>query len=415
MEHPTESYIINLLLSLKEGHLFEDGDLHSHLKELSENYFSEAAAQKAQEDSQKFLSFYKKNFLLQRKSSKEISNVPVRMYMDGVFDMVHSGHFNAIRQAKQLCDVLVIGVVSDEEVIYHKGPPVMNLAERVEIVSACKWVDEVAADNIPYNPTIPLIDALNCQYVAHGDDLALSADGTDCYSVIKQAGRMRTFKRTQGISTTDIVGRLLLLAKNPMRKQSMDFKKLSGDGMVTSSNIENVVAEETKESSATDAPKVQLLQTTRRIRQFSSGKEPNPGDKIVYVDGTFDLLHVGHVRILKKAKEQGDFLIVGLHDDETVEKHKGANYPVLHLQERVLNILALKYVDEVIIGAPWKVNDNLIKNFNISVVVEGSIGPISQVEAQTIKENDPYEIPKKMGIYKQIESGSVMTIEKKSF
>ena len=131
-----------------------------------------------------------------------------------------------------MCDVLVVGVVSDEEVIFHKGfvyvfykinkiysPPVMSLAERVEIVSACKWVDEIAADNIPYNPTIELIDTLNCQYVAHGDDLALSADGTDCYSVIKNAGRMRTFKRTQGISTTDIVGRLLLLAKNPMRKQ----------------------------------------------------------------------------------------------------------------------------------------------------------------------------------------------------
>ncbi len=95
----------------------------------------------------------------------------------------------------------------------------MNLQERMEIVSACKWVDEVAADNIPYNPTIELIDRLNCQYVAHGDDLALSADGTDCYSIIKDAGRMKTFKRTQGISTTDIVGRLLLVAKNPLRKQ----------------------------------------------------------------------------------------------------------------------------------------------------------------------------------------------------
>lgn len=95
----------------------------------------------------------------------------------------------------------------------------MNLQERLEIVSACKWVDEVASDNIPYNPTIELIDKLNCQYVAHGDDLALSADGTDCYSIIKDAGRMKTFKRTHGISTTDIVGRLLMVAKNPLRRQ----------------------------------------------------------------------------------------------------------------------------------------------------------------------------------------------------
>jgi len=49
--------------------------------------------------------------------------------------------------------------------------------------------------------------------VAHGDDMALSADGTDSYSIIKAAGRMKTFKRTDGISTTDIVGRLLLFTK----------------------------------------------------------------------------------------------------------------------------------------------------------------------------------------------------------
>jgi ethanolamine-phosphate cytidylyltransferase len=88
----------------------------------------------------------------------------------------------------------------------------MPLDERAELISACKWVDEVATKDIPYNPDIELLDKLNCPYVAHGDDLALSADGTDCYSVIKQAGRMKIFKRTQGISTTDVVGRILSLA-----------------------------------------------------------------------------------------------------------------------------------------------------------------------------------------------------------
>jgi len=96
----------------------------------------------------------------------------------------------------------------------------------------------------------------------------------------------------------------------------------------------------------------------------------------------------------------------------------------LHLQERVLNILALKYVDEVIIGSPWKITENLIKNFNISLVVEGSIGPVSETEAQSsnftlfensliflVKENDPYEIPKQLGMYKKLESNSTMTTE----
>mmetsp|Transcript_37372 Transcript_37372/g.33504 ORF Transcript_37372/g.33504 Transcript_37372/m.33504 type:complete len:230 (-) Transcript_37372:398-1087(-) len=229
----------------------------------------------------------------------------------------------------------------------------MSFEERAEIVGACKWVDEIASGDIPYNPTIDLIDRLNCQWVAHGDDLALSADGTDSYSIIRKAGRMKTFKRTQGISTTDIVGRLLLLTKNPQRNEAKMLRKISGDNLVTSQNMNNIV-EESKEESK---PEFQLLQTTRRIRQFSTGREVRPDDKVVYVDGSFDLLHVGHVRFLKKAKEFGTYLLVGIHSDDTVERRKGSGYPVLHLQERVLNILALKVVDEVIIGAPDVVSE----------------------------------------------------------
>jgi len=66
-------------------------------------------------------------------------------------------------------------------------------------------------------------------------------------------------------------------------------------------------------------------------------------------------------------------LIVGIHDDETVNEHKGSNYPILSLQERVLSVLAMRYVDEVIIGAPWKVTEHLIKSLNVSLVVEGAM------------------------------------------
>lgn len=64
---------------------------------------------------------------------------------------------------------------------------------------------------------------------------------------------------------------------------------------------------------------------------------------------------------LKKAKEMGDFLIVGLYDDDVINANKGNNYPILSLQERVLNVLAMKYVDEVIMGAPWEITENMIK------------------------------------------------------
>lgn len=65
--------------------------------------------------------------------------------------------------------------------------------------------------------------------------------------------------------------------------------------------------------------KAKLLNTTKRIRQFSAGnREPKESDKIVYIDGSYDMLHIGHIETLKKARELGDYLIVGLHDDEVI-------------------------------------------------------------------------------------------------
>ncbi|CAN1159549.1 Ethanolamine-phosphate cytidylyltransferase [Linum perenne] len=76
-------------------------------------------------------------------------NKRVRVYMDGCFDLMHFGHVNALRQAKALGDELIVGVVSDEEIILNKGPPVLPMEERLALVSGLKWVDQVIAD-APY-------------------------------------------------------------------------------------------------------------------------------------------------------------------------------------------------------------------------------------------------------------------------
>ena len=68
---------------------------------------------------------------------------PVRVYMDGCFDVMHYGHANALRQARALGDQLVLGLISDDEIRRAKGPPVMDYKERKTLVGANKWVDEV--------------------------------------------------------------------------------------------------------------------------------------------------------------------------------------------------------------------------------------------------------------------------------
>lgn len=143
-----------------------------------------------------------------------------------------------------------------------------------------------------------------------------------------------------------------------------------------------------------------MLPISRRIVQFSTAKEPSPEDRVVYVDGAFDLFHAGHCELLRRARELGDFVLVGIHDDATVNKIKGCNYPIMNLHERALSVLSCRYVDEVIIGAPYTVQHELLSSgFNITAVVHGKTVVEPDTDAQ-----DPYALPKQMGIYHEIET-----------
>ncbi|KQX08540.1 cytidyltransferase [Leifsonia sp. Root1293] len=71
-------------------------------------------------------------------------------YAAGAFDLFHVGHLNLLRHAKSHCDVLIAGVVSDEMLLRTKGaPPIVPLAERLEIVSHISFVDEARAEVLP--------------------------------------------------------------------------------------------------------------------------------------------------------------------------------------------------------------------------------------------------------------------------
>ena len=77
----------------------------------------------------------------------------------------------------------------------------------------------------------------------------------------------------------------------------------------------------------------------------------NKKRKVVYVDGTFDLVHPGHIEFFKKAKSHGDYLIVGVLEDTCVESYK--RIPILTLEERTKMLKNLKIVDKVISPAPF--------------------------------------------------------------
>jgi rfaE bifunctional protein nucleotidyltransferase chain/domain len=72
------------------------------------------------------------------------------------------------------------------------------------------------------------------------------------------------------------------------------------------------------------------------------------GKSVVFTNGCFDLVHAGHVQYLAWARGQGDALIVGLNDDDSVRRLKGASRPIVGFRERAMVLLGLRSVDVVV-------------------------------------------------------------------
>ncbi|KAM4664289.1 ethanolamine-phosphate cytidylyltransferase [Discoglossus pictus] len=320
----------------------------------------------------------------------------VRVWCDGCYDMVHYGHSNQLRQARAMGDYLIVGVHTDEEISRHKGPPVFTQDERYKMVRAIKWVDEIVA-GAPYVTTLDTLDKYNCDFCVHGNDITLTADGKDTYEEVKQAGRYRECQRTQGVSTTDLVGRMLLMTKaHHSIEATLDYQQ----------HRDNFGKDPKGHSPWTGVS--QFLQTSKKIMQFASGKEPQPGDTIIYVAGAFDLFHVGHVDFLEKVHNlaENPYVIVGLHFDQEVNHYKKKNYPIMNIHERTLSVLACRYVSEVVIGAPYSVTADLLNHFKVDLVCHGKTEVLPDKDG-----SDPYAEPKRRGIFQTVDSENGLTTD----
>jgi len=135
---------------------------------------------------------------------------PLRIYLDGVFDMTHFGHFRLFKSVKDKFPnaTVIVGVSSDEETIRLKGQTLMGQSERAETISHCKWVDEVVCP-CPWIITQQFIDDQRIDYVAHDGLPYVSANSTDIYDFVKKQGRFIATQRTTGVSTTELINRIV--------------------------------------------------------------------------------------------------------------------------------------------------------------------------------------------------------------
>ncbi|TLD29004.1 hypothetical protein PspLS_03307 [Pyricularia sp. CBS 133598] len=368
-----------------------------------------------------------------------------RIWIDGCFDFFHHGHAGAIVQARLLGDELYIGVHSDEAIMENKGPTVMSMEERVAAVDACRWVT-ASVPNAPYVTDLVWITHYGCKYVVHGDDITSDSNGEDCYRFVKEAGRFKVVKRTPSISTTDLVGRMLLCTRTHFIKSlKAMLAGTEGDGTDTERDargldmmkrIELYATDETARkpgvdvwfwTASTEAKQDDKSEEKGSFRELFKAPGPRPGQRVVYVDGGFDLFSSGHIEFLRMvvkteedlAREQGwysqqaveerrgkgadyppAYVVAGIHDDDVINHWKGVNYPIMNIFERGLCVLQCKHINAVVFGAPFTPTKSYLTSLPWGTPDAVYHGPTSFMPLTY----DPYTAPKEMGIYKEIGS-----------
>ena len=92
----------------------------------------------------------------------------------------------------------------------------------------------------------------------------------------------------------------------------------------------------------------------------------------VFVNGTFDLLHPGHISLLNYAKSLGDYLVVGIDTDDRVREKKGSTRPIYNQEDSGLMLIALSAVDEVTYFSSDESLEALVKDVKPAIMVVGS-------------------------------------------
>ncbi|KAH8923859.1 hypothetical protein BT69DRAFT_1281087 [Atractiella rhizophila] len=135
----------------------------------------------------------------------------VRLYADGVYDLFHYAHALSFRQAKLMFPSvhLLVGVCSDELVMRYKNKTILTSQERYESVRNCRWVDEVVED-APWEIDQEFLDRHKIDYVVHDAEPYKGENSDDVYGFVKKKGMFMPSRRTAGISTSDLLQRIVI-------------------------------------------------------------------------------------------------------------------------------------------------------------------------------------------------------------
>ena len=225
-------------------------------------------------------------------------------YVSGTFDMFHVGHLALIRRARGRCKKLIIGVLSDEAVFRGKKKmPIIPLKDRVEIIRAIKYADEVDVTTIELLNKVKAWEKYRFDAMFSGDDHAHDGWASEDRDLKARGADLVFFPYTIDVTSTGLREEIL---KNKV---------------------------------------------------------------ITY--GTFDQFHVGHLRLLKRAKSLGSYLIVGVTAEE-YDLQRGKLNVVDSLTQRIDSVRATGLANEIIVETHEGQKLEDIQKYNVDVFVLGS-------------------------------------------
>ena len=278
------------------------------------------------------------------------------VFTKGAFDLIHAGHMRYLTKAKSLGNKLVVGVVSDTSRKRVKGKkPIIPEHLRRETIEGFKQVDEailIQEDNllktlkklkpdilftIETNIKSGVIDSKITDFIkSYGGKVVVQAQTKPYFTVKHMVDRLAKLKIKQYIERS--LGTLILRSK-PQDKLTQTNKP----GFQNLISFPQVDAIESQKHIG--VAKSVLLSDLIQLREMATRQNK----KIVFTSGSFDILHIGHIRYLQNAQKKGDVLVVGVASNTNIRKHKGEGRPVIDEESRAMLINFVKGVDYTVI------------------------------------------------------------------
>lgn len=188
-----------------------------------------------------------------------------------------------------------------------------------------------------------------------------------------------------GAGDTVIATLSLALAAGAKMPEAAVLANFAGAVVVGKIGTATCNREELEESLEGHEPVTRKIKSRAEIAAIAKNLR-NEGAKVVFTNGCFDILHLGHVRYLREAKKLGDILVIGLNSDDSVTALKGPGRPYVSEMERAEVLASLECVDYVTIFSELR-PDNLIKIIKPDVHVKGGDYKLAELPERKVVES----------------------------